>query len=64
MKKTTYFLQQLFEGPFNLDGDSIESDFHNVILEAQKDAIAATLALCDISDQQKAAIEVTLLEQI
>jgi hypothetical protein len=43
MKKPVEYLKELFEEPFDLDGNSIESDFLNVIIQAQEDAINSML---------------------
>jgi len=43
MKKTIEYLKDLFEEPFQLDDDSIDSEFFDAIRQAQTDAIDATV---------------------
>jgi hypothetical protein len=46
MKKAVEYLKELFEEPFDLSGNSIESDFLNVIKQAQEDAIREAVKAC------------------
>lgn len=43
MKDYEKYLEQLFERPFNLEKESIESEFLHVIRQAQQDAIMALI---------------------
>ena len=54
LKSAEEYLKELFEEPFELeDNNSIESDFYNIIKNAQKDAIEKTIEEVNVVQKLK-----------